>query len=120
MRVRQTHFREIFFRASQDLLILVTLGLVFILSTAIMLYAAMHKPTVTVPNVVGRQLGQAQGIAHEAGLDMEVKGRVYNNSAEADTVVEQWPRPGMMVKKGQTLRVSVSLGPDLGQMNSKR
>lgn len=115
------HVRESFFRVGRDIAILVALGVVFTLSAAVWLYVAMHKPTVTAPDVVGQRLSRAESLAYEAGLELEVKTRVYHKTLQANTVVEQWPRAGMTVKQGQTLRVSVSLGPpDLGQTSVRR
>ncbi|MBI3951827.1 MAG: PASTA domain-containing protein [Acidobacteria bacterium] len=101
-------------------MILATLGLVFILSASAMLYVAMHKPTATVPNVTGQRLSEAEEMAYQAGLELEVKGRVHHNTLAANTVVEQLPRAGTTVKRGQALRVKVSLGPELGQTSPNR
>ena len=115
-------FRESFLRIGRDILILAALALVFTLSASAMLYVAMHMPTVVAPNVMGQRLTQAESMAHEAGLELEVKGRVPHKTLEANTVVEQWPRAGMTAKRGQALRVTVSLGPspDLGQTKASR
>jgi beta-lactam-binding protein with PASTA domain len=116
MGVRHTSLRVIFIRGGRAFLILATLGLVFAMGVAAMLYVAMHKPTVTVPNVAGQRLSQAQEMTREAGLELEVRGRTYNDILAADTVVDQWPRAGMTVKRGQALRVNLSMGPsDFGR-----
>lgn len=119
--MRRRHVPEGFFRLGRNITIVVTLGGVFTLSAMVWLLLAMHKPTVRVPDVVGQRLSRAEILAHDAGLAVEVKNHIHHRTLQANTVVEQWPRAGMTVKRGQTLRVSVSLGPpDLGQTSRGR
>lgn len=108
----QSHWRGVVFPLGRDVLILLGLVLTFILSATTALYVAMRRPVVIVPNLVGQRLTQAEETAHRAGFEaLEIKSRVYHETAPINTIVEQWPRAGMPVKQGLPLRVSVSLGP---------
>lgn len=111
---------EVAIGAVRDALVLILLGFVFVTSAAVALYLAMYQPTVTVPNVVGQKLGPAQQRARQAGLHLEVKSTIHTTQP-ANTIVKQWPPAGMTAKRGQPLRVQVSIGPrDLGQLRSAR
>ncbi len=87
------------------------LAAVFLLSTSLMIYVAMHESAVVVPNLLGKTLFQAQQSASQLDLKIEVKNRVYDERNPENTIVEQWPKAGMTIKKGQALRVNTSLGP---------
>lgn len=108
----QSHWREVVFPLGRDVLILVGLVLTFMLSATAALYVSMRRPVVIVPDLVGQRLTQAEETAQRAGFEaLEIKSRVYHETAPINTIVEQWPRAGMPVRQGQPLRVSVSLGP---------
>jgi serine/threonine-protein kinase len=69
------------------------------------------KP-VLVPNVVGRDYGDASGMLR--GRRLEVKrSDAYSDSVDAGTVISQDPVPGEEVLRGSTVRVVVSRGPDV-------
>ncbi|MBI4470749.1 MAG: PASTA domain-containing protein [Acidobacteria bacterium] len=95
----------------QDLVKAVLLVAVFLASTSSMIYFAMHEPAVQVPNLLGKRLEEAETEARGAGLKLEVKNRVFDERNPENTVVEQWPRAGTAIKKGQALRVNTSQGP---------
>jgi len=110
-------FRETFWQVAQDVSLLGILGLIFVLSASLTLYVTMHQSVVTVPNLVGKSAAEAQQLAQEAGLELKVKNQVRSDQFPANTVIEQWPRAGMTIKQGQSVRVNVSLGPhDVGQV----
>jgi eukaryotic-like serine/threonine-protein kinase len=71
---------------------------------------AIQGREVSVPDVVGKKSGEAQGILQGRGLGMKIEDRLYN-AAPADTIVRQSPASGSRVKIGQFDHVVVSLGP---------
>ncbi len=93
---------------------------VFALSAAATMYVTMHQPVVRAPAVVGRPLPEATQLAERAGLTLQVKSTVHDERYPAQVVIGQWPPSGMSVKRGQALRVTVSLGPRLSASAGER
>lgn len=73
----------------------------------------MVVPEVTVPRFVGRSLSLAQQLASAEGLSLVVTDRVYSSTAPADSVVSQDQPSGKTVKRGRSVGVVVSLGPEV-------
>lgn len=92
------------------LLRLVLLTVVFALSALVVVFFTMRGRPVAVPDVVGKSEAQAAEILDDAGLRMQIKGRVHNDAVPANTVSDQLPAAGAVVKTGQFVRVSLSLG----------
>jgi eukaryotic-like serine/threonine-protein kinase len=90
--------------------------LVFVLAAASFLSAmttirlAIRGRVVTMPNVVGKPLAEAQAILEAGGLQLRVADRTYN-PLPLNAVVRQSPVPGEQVKLSQTAHVVLSLGP---------
>jgi len=70
-------------------------------------------PEVTVPRFVGRPLPVAQQVASAEGLSLFVVDRVYSTTAAADTVISQDQPAGKIVKRGRSIGVVLSLGPEM-------
>jgi beta-lactam-binding protein with PASTA domain len=74
-------------------------ALAFVLAAAAFLSAvttirvAIRGRVVTMPDVVGRPLGEAQQIMDAGGLQLRVADRTYN-TLPPNTVVRQSPAPG--------------------------
>ena len=90
--------------------------LAFVLAAAAFLSAvttirvAIRGRVVSMPNVVGKPLAEAQTIVDAGGLQLRVADRMYN-SLPLNAVVRQSPAPGEQVKLSQTAHVVLSLGP---------
>lgn len=90
--------------------------LAFILTSVAFLSAltamrfAIQGREVSIPDVVGKPSGEAEGILQGRGLGMKIEDRLYN-PAPVDTIVRQSPAAGSRVKIGQFDHVVVSLGP---------
>lgn len=98
-------------RVLKELIKLVALVFIFLFSTSTMIYLAMREPATAVPNLLGKQLREAELETQRVGLKLEIKNKVFDDRSPENTVVEQWPRAGMTIKKGQSLRVNMSMGP---------
>ena len=91
-------------------------ALAFVLAAAAFLSAvttirvAIRGKVVTMPDVVGRPLAEAQTIVDAGGLQLRVADRTFN-TLPLNTVVRQSPAPGEQVKLSQTAHVVLSLGP---------
>ena len=82
---------------------------VFFLSAGTITYLAVRGRTVEVPNVVGKSEEAGREELDDAGLRMDVK-KAYSDKAPAGAISDQSPSAGTIVKTGQIVRVSVSLG----------
>ncbi len=89
--------------------------LVFILAAAAFLSAitamriAIHGREVNMPNLVGRNVSEANGLLHSRGLVLRVADRIYSE-LPINVVVRQSPPPGMLMKVSQQAHVVLSLG----------
>lgn len=89
--------------------------LVFILAAAAFLSAitamriAIHGREVNMPNLVGKNVAEANGLLHSRGLVLRVADRLYSE-LPINVVVRQSPPPGMLMKVSQQAHVVLSLG----------
>lgn len=89
--------------------------LVFILASAAFLSAitamriAIHGRETTMPNLVGKNIGEAAQALRSKGLLLNVADRVYSE-VPINQVVRQTPPPGMLMKVSQQAHVVLSLG----------
>lgn len=81
------------------------------LAWAIPNYVAV--PEVTVPNMVGRELEEAELLAKQQGLSINISARSYNDQVLVDHVVSQYPEANRQVKRGRTINLVISRGPEL-------
>lgn len=75
--------------------------------------AYLNVPEVEMPTLVGRTLPQAQEIARQARIVLEIAERSYSPSVPADTILSQDQPPGKRLKQGRRVAVTVSLGAQL-------
>ena len=89
--------------------------LVFILASAAFLSAitamriAIHGREVTMPNLVGKNVAEANGMLVSRGLLLRVADHIYSE-LPVNVVVRQSPPPGMLMKVSQQAHVVLSLG----------
>ncbi|MGB7282182.1 MAG: PASTA domain-containing protein [Candidatus Acidiferrum sp.] len=89
--------------------------LVFILASAAFLSAvtamriAIHGREVNMPNLVGKNVAEANGLLRSRGLVLRVADRIYSE-LPINVVVRQSPPPGMLMKVSQQANVILSLG----------
>jgi beta-lactam-binding protein with PASTA domain len=89
--------------------------LVFILASAAFLSAitamrvAIHGREVTMPNLVGKKVSEANQLLRSSGLVLRVADRVYSE-LPANVVVRQTPTAGLLMKVSQQAHVVLSLG----------
>ena len=87
----------------------VAVAVILLVAAALVLFFATRPEQVTVPNVVGSQLGDASARLRNAGFDVEVE-RVQND-APRDRVLREDPQPGTEVDQGSAINLTVSDGP---------
>jgi eukaryotic-like serine/threonine-protein kinase len=89
--------------------------LVFILASAAFLSAitamriAIHGREVTMPNLIGKNVSEANSMLRSRGLVLRVADRVYSDSP-INVVVRQTPPAGLLMKVSQQAHVVLSLG----------
>ncbi len=66
--------------------------------------------TLLVPNLVGMDIRQAYIIMEENGLSQGVVSRTFSDGAAADELIAQVPPPGIVVTRGDSVDLLVSLG----------
>jgi len=89
--------------------------LVFILAAAAFLSAitamrvAIHGREVTMPNLVGKNVSEANKMLQSRGLVLRVADRIYSDQP-INVVVRQTPTAGLLMKVSQQAHVVLSLG----------
>jgi beta-lactam-binding protein with PASTA domain len=86
----------------------IAIAVVFLFGVATTVYLSLRSPEVKVPDVVGKNRFDAEKILAEADLKFRVRAYRPSNQSQPDTVVFQLPRPGEVVKAGQTVAMDLS------------
>lgn len=74
------------------------------------LYLIPSRPEVTVPNLIGFAFSEAEKIADDHGLNLNVIKRENNETVQPDGVLSQVPKAGMIVRRGRAVDVVLSSG----------
>ncbi|HKO98346.1 MAG TPA: PASTA domain-containing protein [Pyrinomonadaceae bacterium] len=101
--------------ALRRLSIAISIAIVFLFGLATTVYLSLRSPEVTVPDVLGKDRFQAEQILGEAGLNFRVRATRPSSELKADTVLFQLPRPGEVVKTGQTVAMDISRSVKQGE-----
>ncbi len=77
------------------------------------LVRTVHRGTLAVPNLAGATVEEAQKLAHDRGLVVEVTSPgVFSPSVPPGAIASQEPPPGFHVKSGSVVSVRLSLGSE--------
>ena len=87
---------------------MIAIAVAFLFGLATTVYLSLRSPEVTVPNVVGKDRFEAEKILGAADLNFRVRATRPSTQAKPDTVLFQLPRPGEIVKAGQTVAMDIS------------
>ncbi|HEX6729137.1 MAG TPA: PASTA domain-containing protein [Pyrinomonadaceae bacterium] len=87
---------------------MIAIAIAFLFGVGSTVYLSLRSPEVTVPNVVGKDRFEAEKTLADADLNFRVRATRPSNQAKPDTVLFQLPRPGEVVKAGQTVAMDVS------------
>lgn len=88
--------------------IVIAIACVFLFGVATTVYLSLRSPEVKVPDVIGKDRFEAEKILAEADLKFRVRAYRPSNQSKHDTVLFQLPRPGEVVKTGQTVAMDIS------------
>jgi beta-lactam-binding protein with PASTA domain len=97
-----------FFRMLLLALVLMTVALISAL-TAMQL--AIHGREVTIPKLVGMTPVEAERAGAASGLLVVVERQFYSADIPEGRIMTQMPPPGTRVRRGWSVRVAQSLGP---------
>jgi serine/threonine-protein kinase len=102
-------------RARKFFFFLVALGMAFMISIILfdkifMPAAVRHDDDRLVPSVVGFSVDSAGVILQSVDLGVAVVGEEFSSAYPAGIIISQLPPPGMRVREGRLIRVSVSKG----------
>ena len=89
-------------------LVLMTVALISAL-TAMQL--AIHGREVTIPKLVGMSPTEAEHAGAASGLQVVVERQFYSADIPEGKIMTQMPPPGTKVRRGWSIRVAQSLGP---------
>lgn len=89
-------------------LVLVIVG---VMSALTSMRIAIHGRETTVPNLVKLTAPEAERIAVSNGLQVALEGEFYSRDIAEGSIVSQTPNAGSRVRRGWTVRLARSLGP---------
>ena len=95
--------------------VVIAIAVVFLFGVATTVYLSLRSPEVKVPDVVGKDRFEAEKILAEADLKFRVRATRPSTQAKPDTVLFQLPRPGEVVKTGQTVAMDISRAAKEGE-----
>lgn len=97
-----------FFRVASLLMVLVAVAL---LAAIITMHFAIHGAEVQVPALKSMTVADARRETAGLGLNFDIDNRYYSGEVAPGHILTQSPAPGTIVRRGWTVRVSESLGP---------
>jgi eukaryotic-like serine/threonine-protein kinase len=68
---------------------------------------------ITVPNIEGKNLSEANELLKKFNLVLNVNEKQYKESIPRDEVIKQLPPPGRTVRRGREIKAVVSMGPEM-------
>jgi serine/threonine-protein kinase len=97
-------------------LLLAAMGLVYAGSAYLTLWLGVRAEVVTVPELVGLTLEEAERLASSSGLRLQrIDGRHDGRIGQGRVLVQE-PPSGSSTKAGRTVRVAESLGPAVARL----
>ena len=99
-------------RAAKFIVVLAAAAAVFGISLYVTLTVLIKSgDTVVVPDLVGRATVQVLETLSALKLNIKVEGSEFNDTIPKNHVLRQAPDPGMEIKSGRSVRVTISKGP---------
>lgn len=78
-------------------------------------YLSLRTPEVKVPDITGKDRFAAESTLESAGLKIHVRSTKPSLDQKPDTVLNQVPEPGQVVKSGIEVAVQISRAPKEGE-----
>lgn len=67
-----------------------------------------HGHSVAIPDLRGKNSTEVNNLLKNLDLRFEIRDSVYSRDAAPGTVVDQYPKPGLKVKKNRTIFITLS------------
>ena len=96
------------FSALGKLGIIVAIAIAFFVGLLGTIYYSLRSREVNVPNVVGKDVLEGEKALDRDGLNMRRRATRYSPNAKPNTILDQSPHAGEIIKVGQTVAVVVS------------
>jgi len=87
----------------------------FVAGVLLSVYLSLRSPEVQVPDVVNQSRLDAETTLGKSGLDIRERASRFKPGVQPGIVLDQSPRPGEIIKVGQTVAVVVSRAPKEGE-----
>ncbi len=97
-----------FLRVLLMALVLMTVALI---SAVTAMQLAIHGREVTIPRLVGMNPADAERAGASFGLQVVIERQFYSPDVPEGKIMTQMPPPGTKVRRGWSVRVAQSLGP---------
>ena len=97
-----------FFRMLLLALVLMTVALISALTA---MHLAVHGREVAIPKLVGMSPFEAEHVGAASGLQVVIERQFYSPNIPEGKIMTQMPPPGTKVRRGWSIRVAQSLGP---------
>jgi len=97
-----------FFRMLLLALVLMTVALISALTA---MHLAVHGREVEIPKLVGMSPFEAERAGAASGLQVVIERQFYSPDIPEGKIMTQMPPPGTKVRRGWSIRVAQSLGP---------
>lgn len=93
------------------LLLVLVLMTVALISAVTAMQMAIHGREVAIPKLVGMSPPEAERAGSALGLQIVVERQFYSPEIPEGKIITQMPPPGTKVRRGWSVRVAQSLGP---------
>ncbi|MGA8066602.1 MAG: PASTA domain-containing protein [Terriglobales bacterium] len=93
------------------LLLALVLMTVALISALTAMQLAIHGREVAIPKLVGMSPAEAERASAASGLQVVVERQFYSADIPEGKIMTQMPPPGTRVRRGWSVRVAQSLGP---------
>jgi len=90
-------------------------AIAFAFGLLLTVYLSLRSPNIPVPDVAGKSYFDGEAELARAGLDIRERAKRYKPDVPPGTIIDQSPRPGEIIKAGQTVAVVVSRPPKEGE-----
>jgi serine/threonine-protein kinase len=93
------------------------LAVAFFMISGVSAYLALNffitsEPGTVVPDLSGKHVVAALELLSDLSLNTKVKGMNYSSDIPVHHVISQNPRPGVEIKPGRDVRITLSKGPE--------
>lgn len=96
------------FSALAKLGIIIAITIAFFIGLLGTIYYSLRSREVNVPNIVGKDVLEGERALDQDGLNMRRRATRYSPDAKPNTILDQSPHAGEIIKVGQTVAVVVS------------